>query len=342
MDYYPLTVSNYDNVEKSQCVGLSNDTIRAYQPVAQNEAGFPTRVQDEAAIARYADHFDPDVISESELFNDMYSLDEAEALIHVSQLVENMSQSWPGSRVKPFLGPLSAVKMARNVAALFECARAQSDLTQLTVLDVNPGNGYLGALLARMGHRYIAVENSQALYLWQNRLLSWVAPGQFAELANAPTIPQILNERVVHIPWWLFAQLHKDCTLQADLIICDHGFGEMHRFATRYLFKIARTIMEKTPLGLVLYESLGRPAANTPQDMFALTHHFGWFMLDLQFCSGYHMAEKPVLDLSQYSRPVPPYDVSGRNAYLAGSDFIDIEDSKLSSRDFLSYIDPKN
>lgn len=333
-----LSVSDYDHFERLHRMTLSNDAIRAFQPVALNEAGFPTRVVEEEALARYVEVADPDLPMEKLLYEERYTVDESETLSHIAGTVGDLTANLFGRRIAPWMGPLAATKLARIVGTMGNAVRTQTGKPQLTVVEINPGSGYLGAHLIRQGHRYIAVEFSQALYLWQNRLFGALAPGQFVDFADAPSVPAVVSEQVAHMPWWHFARQFEHGAIDADLLICENGFGDMHRFAIRYVFKLARTMFRDSRLALMIYDRLGPPAVNPPGDMTALAFHFGWQILFSELFNGYYMPEKTPLDLDMLRRLIPPYNPSGRHGKLRGTDFLQVEDSQVSSRPFLSYI----
>ena len=68
---------------------------------------------------------------------------------------------------------------------MFRLVKAMSNFAgeDLPVYEIGPGSGYLGALLVRSGHRYVATDIAEGFYLWQSRMLEAMADGDFCELA---------------------------------------------------------------------------------------------------------------------------------------------------------------
>ena len=78
--------------------------------------------------------------------------------------------------MRPIPTLLSRMSLFRAIMAL----QANFD-RPLSIFEIGPGNGYLGALLLRAGLRYIGFDNAQSLYLWQNRLFVECAGDEFLE-----------------------------------------------------------------------------------------------------------------------------------------------------------------
>jgi hypothetical protein len=135
-------------------------------------------------------------------------------------------------------------------------------LPEISVYEIGPGNGYLGALLALSGDRYAATDNSQAFYLWQNRLLAAIAPDEFwdwAEKGPPPDAP-----RIQHWPWWDHVKLRHRAPLHIDIFVSNCNLGEMNPYALKYTTRIARRLLAKSPIGRFLYVSVGNPLHASP------------------------------------------------------------------------------
>lgn len=124
-----------------------------------------------------------------------------------------------------------AADHARRVSAKLGCERTPRDallqslipfryveaLRPPSVLELGPGSGYLGWMLAENGYAYTALEITQPFYLWQKEL--W-------------------RGYVEHWPW--FHRGHPEIFEQAEFIVACHMLNEMSEAALRMLIAGAR------------------------------------------------------------------------------------------------------
>ena len=139
---------------------------------------------------------------------------------------------------------------------------------RLNIFEVGPGAGYLGAMLAQTGHRYMSYDVAQSLYLWQNRLLWAVSGSDLVELAdrNAELTKTAawLEARVLHLPWWIYIKLLTGTSLRAD-IVYSNSLSEMTNLALRHVLHISRHVLPDSPDGLFCFFTKGSPS-QTPHD----------------------------------------------------------------------------
>jgi hypothetical protein len=101
------------------------------------------------------------------------------------------------------------------------------------------------------------MDNCQALYPWQNRLLNKIA-GDCDEWASRDASPaQVFEKRATHIPWWRFAKFFQRLPAKADVVVCDAALGEMDVFALRYVIWIARQMIAESDCGAFVFQNLG-------------------------------------------------------------------------------------
>ena len=85
---------------------------------------------------------------------------------------------------------------------------------------------------------------------------------------------------MVHLSWWHYANLYRIGAIpDVDVVLCDHALGEMYPHAMRYNAQMAQMMLSKSPVGLVLYESIGEPRFQTEEyvrlhfERVGLNHH---------------------------------------------------------------------
>jgi hypothetical protein len=264
-----LTISAYDEAERRAIINSCYPAIRAFRPAAFQMANFPTRVTDERELVRYAD-----IMSELEdrrLYTEaLYSSAEIDLMRDISDRVESVTKSL-GHSVRPFMSLFAPITVLRAVRSLGK--------SNLSVMEIGPGSGYLGAYLIRHAERYgdlavhfvkryYAVDNTQALYLWQNRFFSTL-DGSFTDYAEGDSPAG--NSRVSMLPWWKFAELYK-APPKLDVVICDAAMGEMDTFAANYVIRLAAQMLSESDVGAFLFRHIGEQRINSMpyiEDRFA-------------------------------------------------------------------------
>ncbi|MGQ0663498.1 MAG: hypothetical protein ACT4P2_07895 [Pseudomonadota bacterium] len=250
-----LSIQEYDTAEAAAADRLGARAVQAFGPVTFDAVGYPVRVRSEQALARYVDamHETKDAV----YFKSpdwRFSRAEADLIRDVCERVVRMTAERFGRAIRPWMAPLAAVHAFRIVAAF----ASLSGRKQISVVEIGPGSGYLGSLLIAAGHRYAAMDNAQAFYLWQNRLYSTLAGADFAELASERMMPAMVSHCAVHIPWWHFASFRDDPPLAADVVVCDNALGEMTSFALRFTLCIAARMLRGDGAKLFLFTSPGQ------------------------------------------------------------------------------------
>jgi hypothetical protein len=257
-----LAVSDYNEKERSAKLELSFQEIRAFSPAPMEITGFPTRVDDDSQIISYMDWNDGDgtaVRFERNAFFPVRALrttftkEEVALARAVSDAVAQITNKSAGRAMRPIGSMIDMFGLFRIIKAM----KAAAGLSQISVFEAGPGNGYLGALLALSGERYASIDNAQAFYLWQNRLLEACAPNEFwdwAEKGRPAAMP-----RVQHVPWWDYVKLREDSPFQVDVFVSDCNLAEMSRYGFKYTTRIARRLLGESTVGRFLYVSTGNP-----------------------------------------------------------------------------------
>lgn len=260
-----LEIGRYDAMETRTVATLPNLAQAAFGPVTFAAGNYPSQVGEEAEIARFVDTMHENAAPQ--FFTPTFALsqDEAQLLRKIGDTVVSLTSARFGRPIRPWLAPLDAVGMFRIVAAF---ARIMAR-PNARVLEIGPGSGYLGALLHGAGLRTVSMDNTQAFYLWQNRLYRSLVGDGLNELADGDSNldPQAA---MIHMPWWRFAQSHTEEPLPVDFVVCDHALGEISHNALRYILRAAHRMLcaNKEP-GLFLFRYSGARHISNDRQLFA-------------------------------------------------------------------------
>ena len=159
----------------------------------------------------------------------------------IASKVADMSQRLYGRRLVPRAGLLRSLNIARYVQFL-------GVPNASVVLEIGPGCAYVGALLLKLGYRYVATDITQAFYVYQNHVLSALVGEDFVELATNDRSFMEIDEaddwRAMHVPWWKFVTLDPRPRLKASVVTCNHALCEMERNALAYNTQLAAMLLD--------------------------------------------------------------------------------------------------
>ena len=257
-----LDPHTYRNNERSGRATLSPRAVQAAAPVTFQHIGYPDKVESESDILWYADAMHEADGDPAKVMSDdfLVSPDEWALTMEIGEIVERLTKEQFGRAVRPWSAPLFALhpfRMIEEIAAIAE--------RKLTIYEIGPGSGYLGALLIRAGHRYLSTDVAEGFYLWQSRLQEACAPGEFVEMAHLDDFSTLEDPgaRVVHVPWWTHGSfyLHR-CPFDVDIVMCDHTLGEMSSMGLRYTVRASYDMLQKSRFPLFLTTHIGLPNVN--------------------------------------------------------------------------------
>ena len=134
----------------------------------------------------------------------------------------------------------------------------------LRILEIGPGSGYLGLLLANDEHQYFAMDAAQAFYLYQKKLWSDIYAADYFDYSESSSRPD--SAKVTHIPWWQFANLSTPIP-DVDIVTINHALCEMHPQAVKIIFARLYAAWGDTDKKLVLAESWGYDYFNRKEAM---------------------------------------------------------------------------
>lgn len=312
-----LSIADYDCRESEAIRRLSYPAIRAFRPAAFIQAGFPTRVTDECELLRYCDIMHELADFDFHYRQRRYSQREAELIAKSVGTIEHLTGSLFDRPTQPVMTPFPPIDILRAVHA-FAPGGAK-------ILEIGPGSGLLGSYLINGGFDYSSTDNTQALYLWQNRFFGHLSGNDFCE-----GVEDDHSAHVTHIPWWQFAGLFKTPP-RFDIVICDAALGEMEHFAIWYIIQLAALILRHSPTAVFLYGSIGEPRIASLDLIESIFARFGF---KKQVCGSVTVQSLHQLRLPKTFAPV------GGNASLRGCDFLKIDGAKmLDSYDFFAFMD---
>ena len=149
----------------------------------------------------------------------------------------------------------------------------------LKILEIGPGSGYLGLLLANDGHQYFAMDAAQAFYLYQKKLWSDIYGSDYFDYSESSSRPE--NARVTHIPWWRFANLAIPLP-EVDIVTINHALAEMHENAVKTIFARLYAMWGDDDKKLVIADSLGSAYIHRPNVVTANIRSSGFFHIQPQ------------------------------------------------------------
>ena len=316
-----LDVATYAACERRAMACLSNDHIRAFSAATFAFHGYPAAAELDAAVVRFVDTMqelnDPRRHYETEL----YSEDEAELIERVNSAVLAETKRAFGRAIRPWMGPLAAIKPFRAVQAI--CVGTGRE--RLRVFEIGPGSGYLGALLIAHGHQYYSTDIAQGFYLWQSRLMRALAATDFLEGAHQERWPYQQSSRAIHMPWWDYATLYRSEPPAVDVIVCDHALGEMNPYALRYIAQMSKNMLSESPLGFVMGTSIGEPRFNDEETVRLNFDRVGMKRAVSNNLFLFAITHRPLAPaILELADSVPLYNPRQSSTRLKGRDFIPV------------------
>jgi len=251
-----MEIKAYNNLERKARDYLPNRAVEAFVSSTFNMVGYPTNVTTEQGIAKYADTMH-EYTYELLDTNSHVSKEEAILINKICDSVQKYTHSSLDSPIQPWLSLIDVLPLFRIVSSIKKAFNHDS----ISVFEVGPGSGYLGAFLTLAGNKYASMDNTQAFYLWQNRFYSSLFGNDVYESAEDSQLnfDLLKTAKISHLPWWHFASLYKEkkLDLSYDIVICDHALAEMTDNAFKYLLKLANTMLGNSKIGLFLFTHSG-------------------------------------------------------------------------------------
>ncbi len=326
----PLALDLYDSLENDASVELPLPVLSAFRPVTYQQNNVPTRVRIERELMRYVDHnfesevaglFEPGANFPPACYVNAFTTDEKRLVDQVRDHTAALTGRLFGRPMRPISNLLVQVAPFR---ILSEIAR-QAGLERLSVYEAGPGLGYLGALLALAGHRYVSFDVTQGLYLWQNRLMREIAGKDFLEAALCTDVDALERARVVHLPWWHHLASFKTRMEPVDIVYSNSNLCEMSLVAVHMLIDGARRLLKNSPVGLFVFMSWGYPGQSNAEQLHAEFLRQGFRRVQNLPFKAYALADRMTGDLeSAFANGIPLINHSGSEIRLDARELVAI------------------
>lgn len=247
-----LRLIDYRAGERAALAVKPNRIIEAFMPTHFAAVGYPIRVEAESSLHRYIDVM-------HELACDFAYVDivpgvtrrEADSCFRIARAAMQIAEEYGGRPIVPKNSLIWALNAYRHIRWL-------SPDPATTIFEVGPGSGYLGALLAASGYRYVAMDVTEPFYLLQNHLWCALYGDRVIELVSDGREFEQFEELppgcILHVPWWKFANPAGDkIRLSVDVVVAVDTLTEMHRYAFRYLARLAQRWLKQSRRFSYLY-----------------------------------------------------------------------------------------
>jgi len=259
-------VTRYNEAELQARATVSNRAIEAFALEVFSVLGYPFRVDSEAELWRYHD-----VMQEGRFERNLHLIQDSE---HDFDLVRKTAKQILdfSEHCLPFRS-CGKHALTRSLYQFQLIIKNRPHDGKLKILEIGPGSGYLGILLANDGHEYFAMDAAQAFYLYQKKIWSHIFQSEYFDFSESTSRPT--NPRITHLPWWRFANL-SIALPEIDIVTVNHALTEMHENAVKLIFSRLHGQWGDNPLKIVLAEKLGYDYFKRKDEMFASIQELGF------------------------------------------------------------------
>ena len=261
-------VDKYNQAEREGRSTVSNRAIEAFSLELWNTIGYPFKVNDESELWRYHDAMQDGRFEANLHLISNFTDHEYELLTKTAKQILRFSERQL---------PIRSSGKHALTRALYQyqlIMKNRPHTEPLKILEIGPGSGYLGLLLANDGHQYYAMDAAQAFYLYQKKLWSEVYGADYFDYSESSSRPA--HSKVTHIPWWRFANL-SIALPEVDIVTINHALTEMHENSVKTIFARLYEIWGDNENKLVIAENLGYDFFKRKQLMFATIRSLGFF-----------------------------------------------------------------
>lgn len=260
-----LTIEQYHRFDREASLRLGELISDSFSPHAFQQYGYRWDVDDEQMLQNYVETMNAGSAGQFALESVMSSRLECEVIRTLQEGVRGFMSAKFGRPWTPITSIVVMLPLFRYVASLSHAF----GLGPLRVLEAGPGAGYLSALLALINHRCIAHEVTPGLYVWQSQLFGHLFGDGFREMAGSIDQNPVSDHRVVHLPWWHYADSFANADWPVDVIVSRAMLAEMSVLARKALLRTAARTLGRGRAGLFVFDSIGR---NTTTNMKGIHH----------------------------------------------------------------------
>ena len=154
-------VDTYNQAERAGRATVSNRAIESFSLEVFNTLGYPYRIDDESELWRYHDVMNEGGFRATLSLIGSYSDKEFELITKTAKQILSFSE-----RHLPIRNS-GKHALTRSLYQYQLLMKYRPHNGPLRILEIGPGSGYLGLLLANDGHQYFAMDAAQAFYLYQ-------------------------------------------------------------------------------------------------------------------------------------------------------------------------------
>ena len=252
-------VEKYNQAERVGRATVSNRAIESFSLEVFDTLGYPCRIDDESELWRYHDVMQEGRFKENLRLIGKYSEHEFDLVTKTANQILGFSE-----RHLPIRNS-GKHALTRSLYQYQLLMKHRPHGRPLRILEIGPGSGYLGMLLANDGHQYFAMDAAQAFYLYQKKIWSDIYGADYFDYSESSSRPD--TTKATHIPWWQFANLSIPIP-DVDFVTINHALAEMHPQAVKTIFARLYSAWGDTDKKLVLAESLGYDYFKRKQAMF--------------------------------------------------------------------------
>jgi hypothetical protein len=253
-------VEKYNQAERAGRATVSNRAIECFSLEVFNATGYPCRIEDESELWRYHDVMQEGRFKHNLRLIGKYTDDEFDLITKTAKQILGFSV-----RHLPIRNS-GKHALTRSLYQYQLLMKHRPHNGPLRILEIGPGSGYLGLLLANDGHQYFAMDSAQAFYLYQKKLWSDLYGSDYFDYSESTS--RLDTAKVTHIPWWQFANLSIPIP-DVDVVTINHALAEMHPQAVKTIFARLYSAWGDTDKKLVLAESLGYDYFKRKDQMFS-------------------------------------------------------------------------
>ena len=253
-------VDKYNQAERAGRATVSNRAIESFSLELWNTLGYPFKVDSESELWRYHDVMQEGRFKKNLRAIGNYSEHEFDLVTKAAKQILGFSE-----RHLPIRNS-GKHALTRSLYQYQLLMKNRPHDGPLRILEIGPGSGYLGLLLANDGHQYFAMDAAQAFYLYQKKLWSDIYGSDYFDYSESTSRPD--SAKVTHIPWWQFANLSIPIP-DVDIVTINHALCEMHPTAVKTIFARLYAAWGDNEKKLVLAEGMGYDYFKRKQAMFA-------------------------------------------------------------------------
>ena len=253
-------VDQYNQAERAGRATVSNRVIESFSLEVFNATGYPCRIENESELWRYHDVMQEGRFKDNLRLVGKYTDNEFELITKTAKQILGFSE-----RHLPIRNS-GKHALTRSLYQYQLLMKNRPHDGPLRILEIGPGSGYLGLLLANDGHTYFAMDSAQAFYLYQKKLWSDLYGSDYFDYSESTS--RLDTAKVTHIPWWQFANLSIPIP-DVDVVTINHALTEMHPQAVKTIFARLYSAWGDTNKKLVIAESWGYDYFKRKQTMFA-------------------------------------------------------------------------